>query len=107
MALTVTGTTTGGIVIGASGLEEIAQNVRTILTTIKGTVFLDRQFGIGADIVDLPEQIALIALRENIIEQIEKYEPRVNVLSVNYESIPEAGAVVPVVKYEIKEGVLL
>lgn len=99
-----------GIIIGATGINEIIQNVRMILLTIKGTVFLDRGFGLNPDLIDMPQMQATFRYREEIINQIERYEPRVNVLEINFTTDKDNamnGVLQPVVKLEIKKGVLL
>ena len=37
-----------------STIEEVIQNIKTILNTIKGTVPLDRDFGIDKSVIDSP-----------------------------------------------------
>jgi len=99
-----------GITIGATGINEIIQNVRMILSTIKGSVYLDRDFGLDPDLIDMPQMQAAFKYREEIINQIERYEPRVNVLEINFTTDKNDlmnGTLLPVVKIEIKNGVLL
>ncbi|MDQ7104217.1 GPW/gp25 family protein [Serratia sp. MF2] len=98
------------IEIGATGLIEIYQNVQTILSTTKGTVFLDRNFGVDSSIVDSPLPAAISKYRNQVISEIEKKEPRVIVVSIDFESTnSEAsdGKVRTKVKIKIKDGVLL
>lgn len=104
--LYVTGAPIESIIIGAKGIEEIRQNVQIILTTLKGTVFLDRQFGIDISNIDKPQNLLLSAIRTDIIQQIEEYEPRVNILSVDYVDIQDNGTVVPKVTFTIKNEAL-
>ena len=63
---------------GSAG--EIMQNVRTILTTRKGTQQLDRKFGFSYRFQDRPinnnQQGALMLMSEAALE-VHKYEPRV------------------------------
>jgi len=68
--------------IGLKGIDEIIQNVKVILNTPKGTVPLDRDFGVDWSVIDSPTTIALQKLRVNIVKAVEKYEPRVKVKSV-------------------------
>lgn len=99
-----------GIIIGATGVTEIIQNVRIILSTIRGSVFLDRDFGLNPDFIDLPQVQAAFRYREEIINQIERYEPRVTVLEINFKTDQNnlmEGSLLPVVKIEINDGVLL
>lgn len=98
------------IKIGARGRDEIVQNIRMILTTMRGTLYLDRNFGLNPDLIDTPQLSAMIKYREEIVNQIEKYEPRVNVVEINFTTNKTDainGALTPVVKIEIKNGVLL
>lgn len=91
----------------ANELEEIIQNVRCILATQKGTVPLDRAFGLDADIIDTPQPQAQLLYQVAIIDAIETYEPRARVVSVNFkQSNSEAadGILIPIVKLEITTG---
>lgn len=56
---------------------EILQNVRTILSTVKFSVPLDRDFGIDASLLDKPILEAKAKISSEIILAIKKYEPRV------------------------------
>ena len=65
--------------------EEIAQNVKTICTTPKYSVPLDRSFGIDADFIDRPTPKAKAQIQAEIIQAIRKYEPRCKVSKVSFE----------------------
>jgi len=96
------------IEIAVGGWREIAQCIKTIITTWRGSVFLDRQFGIDPAIIDQPENMVLANLMIDVTDQIEKYEPRAEVVSINFDqSNLNDGVIVPVVKFRVKEGVLL
>jgi phage baseplate assembly protein W len=108
MDFSVIGAPLTGIEIGARGIREIAQNVRTILTTIRGTVFLDRAFGVNGDIVDKPVTAAMALFTGDIIAEVERQEPRVKVVRVEFESGgPGSGRLYPKVTLRIRDGVLL
>ena len=90
----------GGIKLQpASELEEIFQNVRTIVTTVKGTVPLDREFGISVELIDAPmnRQARLIA---EVAEAIEKYEPRARLRRIEFVG-NENGELNPTLTLEI------
>ena len=94
------------IIIGATGLEEIFQNVRMILTTPKGTVPLDRDFGLSQTFLDQPTTLAKAKALPEIIEQVEKYEPRVKVTEVVWvDSGIMEGKLVPLVRIRVTEDV--
>lgn len=82
-------------------LEEIIQNVRTILTTRKGSVPLDREFGIDMSIVDKPSTSVQGLLTVEVMETVEKYEPRVKVQGVAFSGDGAEGAVYPIAKVVI------
>jgi len=89
---------------GATGLAEILQNVRTILTTVRGTVPLDRSFGIDQSPLDSPGLVARAKMTPIIIKALKTYEPRVVVQSVTY-SEDEQGRLIAAVTVELAEGV--
>jgi len=74
------------LVIGAKGIEDILQCVRMILLTPKGSVPLDRDFGIDWSLIDKPAFAVNQLLKAHIAEQIHKYEPRAKVKKVEMGS---------------------
>ena len=69
----------------ANELEEIGQNVATILKTIKGSVPLDRDLGVNFSPIDAPSNQALMLWKVEIIEAIERDEPRARVLKIEFD----------------------
>lgn len=67
-------------------LLEVLQNVRTILSTVKFSVPLDRDFGIDASLLDKPILEAKAKISSEIILAIKKYEPRVKVEEITFSS---------------------
>ena len=65
-------------------VEEIIQNVAVLMTTIEGTVPLDRNLGITAKIIDEPHPRAMMELSVHLVNAIQEYEPRVQVLEVGF-----------------------
>jgi len=72
-----------------SELEEIIQNVQTILKTAKGTVPLLRDFGTSWQLIDQLTPELEMALKEEIFTQIEKWEKRVKVKKIKIASETE------------------
>lgn len=94
------------VVIGATGLTGLAQEIRTVLATRKGTVPLDREFGLDWSFVDRPMQEAQPRYVAEVARQIEKYVPRVQVLSVTFKPLSDGamdGALFPVVRVAIRK----
>lgn len=83
----------------SSEIQEIIQNVRTIISTRKGNVPLDRDFGLDWSFVDQPIAVSQAMLSAEIVRQVRTYEPRARVISVNYETTSNAadGHLKPVV----------
>ena len=65
--------------------EEIIQNVRTICTTPKYSVPMDRLFGVDTEILDRPTPKAMAAIQAELIQAVRKYEPRCRVRKVTFE----------------------
>ncbi|MFX3635461.1 MAG: GPW/gp25 family protein [Candidatus Pristimantibacillus sp.] len=87
-----------------SGLTEIIQNIKTIITTVKGSVPFNRAFGLDNAALDEPPMVAEALMTPVIIEAIETYETRVVVESVAYKH-DEQGSMSPLVTFSLAEGV--
>lgn len=103
MEYTVTGTAQP-FDLGAGGADEILQNVRVILTTVAGTVPMNRAFGLDMSSVDEPVELAQARMTPVIIEAVRQFEPRAEVVKVSYEQT-EAGTLVPRVELRLREVV--
>ena len=71
-------------------IEEIIQNVAVLLTTIVGTVILDRRLGLNATFIDEPAPRGMMNARIFVLETIQEYEPRVEVMEIDF--VPKADA---------------
>lgn len=87
-------------------LKEIMQNVKTILTTTKYSVPLDRNFGIAGVALDMPIQAAKAKLSAEIVAAIRQYEPRCQVMSVSFNGNGMDGVIIPTVRIRILEEYL-
>ncbi|MFW5497758.1 MULTISPECIES: GPW/gp25 family protein [unclassified Maridesulfovibrio] len=109
MELIVDTTKPAPLVIGETGVAEILQNVRIILSTIRGTVPFDRLFGLTITYIDKPIPEAMAEFRGDAIQTVQKYEPRVSVTSVDFKAKPDEamdGRLYPVVRVRIKDGAI-
>lgn len=88
----------------ARGHEEILQNIAIILATPKGSVTLDRDFGIDMSALDLPLELARNICTSQIIEAIQNHEPRAKVTKVSYEKNHLTGTLRPKVQVIINES---
>lgn len=105
MAYIVTANTGGKINLAPKTREEeILQNVRFLLSTPKFTVPLDRDFGLSQRFIDKPLPVAESLFRAEILDAIEKYEPRVEVENVTFEQGDTPGMLIPQVEVNIVDG---
>lgn len=88
----------------ANELEEIQQNLATLLRTAMGEVPLDRSLGIDTFALDKPMEVASALIAAAAIDAIETHEPRAVVKSVTTK-YNDDGQLVPVVKWELAEEV--
>ena len=86
----------------ASIVEEVIQNVRTLITTIKYSIPLDRGFGIDGSVVDLPMHVAKAKLTNEIFRAIRRYEPRAVIESITFQG-EDSGRLVPTIEVSIRE----
>lgn len=98
------------LVIGATGLEALAQNIRIIVMTLVWSVPLDRAFADSGSFIDAPTPYAVARKTAELTHAIEKYEPRVQVQNIRFEARPGdmmEGRVYPVITFSLREGVAL
>lgn len=90
-------------------LEEIIQNVKTILSTVKGEVPLDRGFGVDSKILDTPVSIAKAKIIAAVVKAINEFEPRAKVRQVTFSNTlteTMGGTLRPVVDIALVESKL-
>ena len=66
--------------------QEVAQNIRSIITTPKGSVPMFREFGLSENLTDSPVNEAAAKIKAEIIMAVRKYEPRAKIKSINFEA---------------------
>lgn len=86
----------------ATVAEEVLQNILTIVATVKGTVPLDRDFGLDGSVIDKPVNLAQARLTADIVEKVRKYEPRATIRKVTYAG-DTTGLLRPVLEVEIND----
>ena len=82
--------------------EEVLQNVRMIISTVKYSVPMDREFGIDSAVIDRPINIAKAHLSNEIFRAVRRYEPRAVIESIDFEG-DESGRLTPKIKVQINE----
>ncbi|MDX8367790.1 hypothetical protein [Cytobacillus sp. IB215665] len=87
---------------GATGIDEILQNVGFILSTVVYSCPMDRAFGWVPDL-DSPIVAARAINQARIIQAIQKYEPRAIVDEIKMEGDPINGKLKAIVRVSIDE----
>lgn len=100
------------LIIGAKGMDAIRQNIKIILLTMAYSIPLDRGFAHAGKFIDAPNPLASAKLISDLTDAIEKYEPRVKVISIEWKNTATSadlqnGIMRPVVKFTLKKGVKL
>lgn len=85
-------------------IEEILQNVNTIVTTSKFSVPLFREFGVDASFLDEPTPLVKSKMVAEITEKVEFFEERVIVEQISIESNND-GRMIPTLQISIRQGV--
>jgi phage baseplate assembly protein W len=91
------------ITFGATGVLAVMQNVRTILTTRKGTQPLDRDFGISSDFLDSPALLTRAKAEQEFFLALRKYEPRAVLKGVRWDADLKSGKFWPDVLIQVVE----
>lgn len=94
------------LVIGDSGIASKLQQVRMVLTTVKGSVPLDRTFGLRMVFLDRPLPQAMAEYTGETMAEVQAQVAGVTVESVEFkEDADEAveGRLFPVVTVSIEE----
>lgn len=90
-----------GVEWGVKGKDRIVQNVLNLLRTRKHEVAFEYDFGIHEDYIDNTDAYMDTNLTNDIIELIEKYEPRASVIEVDLSEKDENGNAIIKVKLEV------
>lgn len=86
----------------ADPVSSVLQNIAVLLSTVKGSVPLYRDFGLSAIFLDKPMPVAKMMMIAEIREAIEKWEPRARFVSIAFsEDITRPGTLWPAVEVEI------
>lgn len=85
-------------------VSSVLQNIAVILATPRGTVPMYREFGVPMDYLDMPRPIAEARMIAPIREAIQRWEPRAEVLGIDFDTDPEhPERLIPCVEVEINE----
>jgi phage baseplate assembly protein W len=89
---------------GATGNQEILQNVAMILNSVVYSCPMDRLFAWDGSLLDRPINIVPSLLSSRLISAVNQYEPRAFITKVSYSGNGSNGQLLPKVKVKIKDG---
>jgi len=89
---------------GATGVDEILQNVAFIMASETMSCPLDREFGLDETVIDTPINIAKARITANLTEAIHKFEPRAIVEAIEVTGDGLIGRLEPKAKVSINES---
>ena len=84
--------------------EEVIQNVWFLLSSIEYDIPLNREFGLKAAYIDKPIATATALATADIYDKIGEYEPRAEIISVEFTADYEKGILKPKVEVEVNGG---
>ena len=90
---------------GATGVEEVLQNVAFIMATEKMSSPQDREFWRDMTVIDRPINIAKARMTANLTEAIHKFEPRAIIEAIEVTGDGLIGNLKPKVKVSVDESV--
>lgn len=90
---------------GATGVDEVLQNVAFIMATEIMSCPLDREMGWDMTVIDKPVDIAKARITANLTEAIHKFEPRAVIEAIEVTGDSLIGSLKPKVKVSVNESV--
>ena len=72
--------------------EEIRENILTLVSTPMGTCPGDREYGLDYSLLDKPLEVVCGALMMDIADKIEIYEPRAELVDIDFDVDETRGA---------------
>ena len=84
----------------ATKRAEIIQNVRMIVSSLKKSIPMFREFGMSK-ILDQPINIVQARITSQVADAIKRYEPRAKLISIEYKSDIKDGELNPIVTIEV------
>lgn len=85
----------------ATVYEEVIQNLWFLYASIEYDIPLDRAMGLNPAYIDKPIETAKALITTDIYDKTEEYEPRAEVVSIEFSADYEKGVLKPIVEVEI------
>lgn len=85
----------------ATVYEEVIQNLWFLYSSLEYDIPLNRGFGMNAAYVDKPLMAAKALITTDLYDKTEEYEPRAEIVSIDFEADFAKGILKPIVEVEI------
>ena len=85
----------------ATVYEEVIQNLWFLYSSVEYDIPLDRELGINAAYIDKPLETAKALITADLYDKTEKYEPRAEIVSIDFSADCEKGLLRPIVEVEL------
>lgn len=82
--------------------QEVMQNLSLLIGTVRYSLPLAREMGLGSEYLHRPQNAAQALIVQDIYENAETYEPRVNILNVNFGADSATGETYIKIEAEVK-----
>lgn len=83
--------------------EEVMQNLWFLYSSMEYDIPLDRALGLNGTYIDKPIETAKALLTTDIYDKTEQYEPRAEIVNIDFNIDYETGTVKPIVEVEIND----
>ncbi|TGY93443.1 hypothetical protein E5329_18675 [Petralouisia muris] len=87
----------------ATVYEEVIQNLYFLYSSTEYDIPLDRGLGLSGAYIDKPIDTAKALATINIYDKTEEYEPRAEIVNIDFEADYERGILKPIVEVEIND----
>jgi len=87
----------------ATVYEEVIQNLYFLYSSTEYDIPLDRELGLSGAYIDKPIETAKALATINIYDKTEQYEPRAEIVNIDFEADYERGILKPIVEVEIND----
>lgn len=84
-----------------TGRAAVLQRLRVLLTTTRGSVPLDRGFGLDPDLLDQPGRRLAALVRADVLDQVQRYIPEASVTRIDVAPTGADGRLVVSLTVEI------
>lgn len=81
--------------------EEVIQNLYLLYSTMEYEIPLDRELGLSGIYIDKPIETAKALIMAELYDKTEKYEPRAEIITIDFETDYGTGTLKPIVEVEV------